>query len=338
MLILYNAIGLIVVENLEKSILSSFSKLIRLSIIISVFIDIKIYFDKYIDENNIIKKPIDVEGFVSPTGYELEINHSVSGTWPLAAVPEIPKEELLSFGNAKIVSITSIPWDDSKLVLGFTIQGGSTTNIPDGTQISELVNSSTGKTNFVFTIQGNTYNASDIYWGSIAEANGYCKFGNFDEANRKFYPWTEELGKVYWEHNQCTVYYMLYTNYQLQRGGQYNVERKFYLTEYGNQSYYNALAPVYLEDRGYRFDNNILNYKQRDYMCTNIPLVPEINSLRFWIGLIIGPTPYQSSPNVKDKFESSSNSLSEKIFVNFNFAVKGTKAVSFTNASTTVSR
>ena len=55
-------------------------------------------------------------------------------------------------------------------------------------------------------------------------------------------------------------------------------------------------------------DNNyILNFQQRDYMCVNAPLVTEINAIRFWFGLIIGPTPYQSSPNVKDKFESSSS-------------------------------
>ena len=288
--------------------------------------------------SSIVIKKVEHYGFVSTDDYKLETTSSVSGTWPLATVPAIPKEEIISFGNAKIVSITSIPWDDSALILGFTIQGGSTTNIPDDTQISEMVNSSNGKTNFIFTIKGNTYNSSDIYWGSTAEANGYCKFGNYDVATDTFYPWTDTKGKVYWKNNQCTVYFKLYTNYQQGRSGNYNLERKFYLKEYGYQKYFNRLVTVYLEDRLFKGEQNILNFQQRDYMCVNVPLVTEINAIRFWFGLIIGPTPYQSSPNVKDKFESSSSSLSEKVFVNFNFAIKCSQAVSFVNASTAASR
>lgn len=288
--------------------------------------------------NSSYKPEITTEGFLVDNNYKIEITSSVVGTWPITPVTEKPKETFYSFGNAKIVSVRALPWDDSELILEFKIQGGSTTNIPDGMQISEMVNSSNGKTNFIFTIQGNTYKASDIYWGSTAEANGYCKFGNYDEGTKTFHPWTETGGQVYWKNNQCTVYYKLYTNYQEGRGGNYNIERKFYLKTYGYQQYYNQLATVYLEDRIFKGEQNILNFQQRDYMCINVPLVPEISAIQFWIGLIIGPNPYQSAPNVQDKFESSSSSLSNKIIVNFNFAIGGIQQLSIVNASTVVSR
>lgn len=289
--------------------------------------------------SSIVIKSIETHGFVSTNNYNVETSYSVTGSWPKSTLPEIPKEDIYTFGNAKIVSIGHLPWDDSELILSFTIKGGSTTNIPDGTQISEYLGSSVGRTNFVFTMSGNSYRANDIYWGSNAEANGYCKFGNYDDADRKFYPWTEEKGKVYWKNNQCTVYYKLYTNYQSQRGGSYTIERKFYLNSYGDQNYYHNLETVYLESRyNNNYNSNILNWEQRDYMCTNVPLLPEINSIRFWIGLVISNSPYYSNINVKDKFESSSNSLSDKIIVNFNFAISGIKGVSLENAATTVSR
>ena len=281
---------------------------------------------------------ITTEGFLTIENYNVEVTSSVVGTWPITPILEKPKNELYSFGNAKIVSIRALPWDDSELILEFTIKGGTTTNIPDDMQISEMVNSSNGKTNFIFTVQGNTYKASDIYWGSNAEANGYCKFGNYDEATKTFHPWTETGGQVYWKNNQCIVYYKLYTNYQQGRTGNYNLERKFYLKKYGYQEYYNQLAVVYLEDRLFKGEQNILNFQQRDYMCINTPLIPEISAIQFWIGLIIGPNPYQSSANVQDKFESSVSSLSNKIIVNFNYAIGGIQKVSIVNAATAISR
>lgn len=222
-----------------------------------------VYDTKYIPisvANNITGIKIkEVKASTGAFGMEPKITFSSTGSWThttssgnsgSSSTSNTEANKEYTFGNAKISSVTIDAWDDYEMRITFLISGGSTTNIPVGTNILELPSSSNGRTNFVFVNGGNTMMYNKYY-------------DNYSFSSTK---WTAS--------KTCTVTYRLYNNYSHSNVGQYSTKRTLYNKETG------MVDSVY-SDNMYDTGNYTQSY-------SNTPGLTSITGLKFWIGLRAG--------------------------------------------------
>jgi len=155
-----------------------------------------------------------------------------------------------TFGNASITNISILPWDDYSMDIKFTITGGSTTLIPNGSNIIETPSSNNGKTNFVFLKGSSSFEYTQFY-------NRYS------------------FSSTVWKNNSCTVTYRLYNNYSITATPLTSVNATLYNQNTGK------LENMYLEDEIKYGKKN----STRDYTRKLIPLLDYISGIKFWIGL-----------------------------------------------------
>ena len=134
--------------------------------------------------------------------------------------------------------------------INFIITGGTATNIPNGTTITETAISANGKTNFVFLQNSKSYVYTQFY-------------SNY------------EFSSTPWKNNSCTVTYKLYNNYSTKMNPINSVDALLYDKET------DKLLSVYIEDKiKYAEKDN-----SRDITRSSIPLLSSITGIKFWIGL-----------------------------------------------------
>lgn len=219
--------------------------------------------------------------------------YSSSGSWAIIENNDTTSSSKYTFGNAFISNVTIAPWDDYEMEITFTINGGTDTNIPRGSEITETSFSSNGSTKFIFVQDGKSY-----------EHLKYYKYYTFSSTP--------------WNNNSCRVTYKLYNQYSLIANSIYSTSALMYDKETEElRNVYIDKSSEYLDDK----DN-----EARDYVYSLCPYLTYITGLKFWIGLNV------PQYTLVKKFESALSAAGSQVQISTRFNVEGTKKVNIINA------
>lgn len=194
--------------------------------------------------------------------------YNISGLW--TGTNDTSNDKPYTFGDAYISAINIDSWDDFEITIKFTISGGKGTNIPDGTQFSELTQSNNGSTKFIFLSGSKSYN--DTYY--------------YD---------SKSVTYSVWKDNKCTVTYKLYNDYNLDKTNIYQYKST---TMYDKNT--KSRKTVYLKNKtaAHVGDDNFLVR-----LASNLgPDLLAISGIKVWFGL------QSNSLSLSLNFESSISS------------------------------
>ena len=194
--------------------------------------------------------------------------YNISGLW--TGTNDTSNDKPYTFGDAYISAINIDSWDDFEITIKFIISGGKGTNIPDGTQFSELTQSNNGSTKFIFLNGSKSYN--DTYY--------------YD---------SKSVTYSVWKDNKCTVTYKLYNDYNLDKTNIYQYKST---TMYDKNT--KSRKTVYLKNKtaAHVGDDNFLVR-----LASNLaPDLLAISGIKVWFGL------QSNSLSLSLNFESSTSS------------------------------
>ena len=173
----------------------------------------------------------------------------------------------------------------------FTIAQGSETYIPDNTSLIELTGSSAGRSNIIFLQGSKSYEYSQFYNNLQVECST-------------------------WKSNTCTVTFKLSNPYSLNETPGLETKEYFY------NSNTNNLDVVYV-DQELLFDGK----KNRNYIKSNVPLLSNITSIKFWLGVT------SNDLTLEKTFISSLSSVGTEVLLNGKYDAGCGKSINVVNAN-----
>lgn len=224
------------------------------------------------------------------------VTYKISGIWNYSGVSNnVNNDKPYTFGDAYISEMSIEPWDDFEMTIKFTITGGDATNIPDGTEFSELKQSNNGSTKFTLLVGSSSY--LDTYF--------------YDSKTVTYEPW---------KNNHCVVTYKLYNDYSLNKEGIYMYKTT---TMYDKNT--KSRKTVYLKtDTKAHTETNTIFAKIMSLLAPN---VVNISGIKAWFGI------QGKSTSLQMNFESSTSSNGQEIkFNSISFSNGITKSTSVLNA------
>ena len=227
--------------------------------------------------------------YVTPT-----VNYTSSGSWQSTGGEKDHDNESkkkYTFGNARIVAVSIPKWDDFGMNITFTIAQGSETYIPDNTSLIELTGSSAGRSNIIFLQGSKSYEYSQFYNNLQIECST-------------------------WKSNTCTVTFKLSNPYSLNETPGLETKEYFY------NSNTNKLDVVYV-DQELLFDGK----KNRNYIKSNVPLLSNITSIKFWLGVT------SNDLTLEKTFVSSLSSIGTEVLLNGKYDAGCGKSINVVNAN-----
>lgn len=222
------------------------------------------------------------------------VTYKMSGLWSSSGNYNVTTDKPFTFGNAYISAVTIDSWDDFEMVIKFTISGGTDTNLPEGTQFSELKQTNNGSTKFIFLVGSKSYN--DTYY--------------YD---------SKEVTYSVWKNNSCVVTYKLYNDYSLNKDGIYTYKAAA-MYDKGTSS----PKVVYLKTDTKTHTTDKLLGKIASYFE---PDLLTISGIKAWFGI------QSNSISLQMNFESSTSSNGVEIkFNDTSFSGSVAKNVNIINA------